>query len=1239
LLDDITGNYLPLGVLFLRDIPKFPGSGINAPDGWDWFCYGLVDLSRDQITALCPELKALAFLSESLYTRVTYKFVDTAVLCLRVYHILSDFCGSSAIAELRPRTKTHDQKRQKNLEIMLTALEFDPDLWKGNWIRRKYAILRAFGPSSSSDTISDSGAGIDRLLEANSVSETNQMIDMSPKDRLLQIYRSIDSPVLKCENLEPETEYLIQLAQSQDVAGLKTQLYSYQVTSVCKMLQVEMQPENTLLPYLVPMSSKVNGQMYYVNQTDCTFSQYPTFYTTPRGGILAEDMGLGKSLICLALTVLTRGQSSSRPEDIFYDNKELGEQHPLSLAECCVQSVLQNNISWRLYKDELPKACVNKLLASPGYYYSRSEHINRALKQAELNRSSINMRNSSRNSSHYSTQFESKKIWLSCSTLIICPRTLFDQWRYEIAKHLDTAVISTLYLTNSKFQTPDSQKLIEYDIVLISAPRFALEENDKESPFKQVLWKRLIIDEGHTMSSTKSRLSFLAKGLYAERRWAVTGTPTPGLTRMSTHSTEKHNQVSVQFSVKQELERLGSIIENFLMVEPWTSSKSMWHREIAKPFLSNQPRSDANVKRILGQLVIRHKETDVNSDIILPPLHLSTVFLEPSFSNKLAINLFVSVINVNAVTSEREDQDYLLNPTNRSDLKRLMSNLQIASFYWSGFSEKDLQSLHDIANVYIKKMDKVNKALAENDPNLPQILGTSKRLTKMSLEEQAVDRNLLLQAIDTVKVARYNKQWENISKSHEMCYYTDQLPITMLLKIQTDPTLLSLDSLKEKSKSMQPTRGYDMNRQCKYFRVGGTQLVNYKQKMGYYDNDIDLTVKLDIDQSSFTEGPSSETFANLLESGKPLSKFSDCKIKARKKKLMKKVKLANGNGKTKTKTKSTINTTTTTAGDSGIAGFIPAVSKFVDGVSSSPMMASSAAATPEQFSRPPSPFPLESNDVDAEACQLLGTASAKLSYLISRLIELTKTEKCIVFYEFDDIAFYIAEALDIIGIKYLIYANSVTPIQRSKYLAEFHVNNEFRVLLMNVRLAAHGLNVSTASRVFFVNPIWRNDIESQAIKRAHRIGQRLPVYVETLVLKGTMEETVVSYRHQQQTAAASTTNAATDKDTNQEEITENKLIQNFIANHPYTPIHPHESEVDWLFFSPESNKKVYPFKKNNNNASNHDDKITQRGTMSTNSTTTIRAPILKTSSSSVSTSKRPSSPATNTKVPKRVKFS
>jgi hypothetical protein len=46
-----------------------------------------------------------------------------------------------------------------------------------------------------------------------------------------------------------------------------------------------------------------------------------------------------------------------------------------------------------------------------------------------------------------------------------------------------------------------------------------------------------------------------------------------------------------------------------------------------------------------------------------------------------------------------------------------------------------------------------------------------------------------------------------------------------------------------------------------------------------------------------------------------------------------------------------------------------------------------------------------------------------------------------------------------------------------------------------------------------VNPVWTPSIEAQALKRAHRIGQTKPVYAETLILEGTLEEEMVKRRN------------------------------------------------------------------------------------------------------------------------------
>lgn len=42
-------------------------------------------------------------------------------------------------------------------------------------------------------------------------------------------------------------------------------------------------------------------------------------------------------------------------------------------------------------------------------------------------------------------------------------------------------------------------------------------------------------------------------------------------------------------------------------------------------------------------------------------------------------------------------------------------------------------------------------------------------------------------------------------------------------------------------------------------------------------------------------------------------------------------------------------------------------------------------------------------------------------------------------------------------------------------------------MLMSLREAAHGLDIASASRVFFVNPVWQPNVEAQAVKRCHRM--------------------------------------------------------------------------------------------------------------------------------------------------------
>lgn len=68
---------------------------------------------------------------------------------------------------------------------------------------------------------------------------------------------------------------------------------------------------------------------------------------------------------------------------------------------------------------------------------------------------------------------------------------------------------------------------------------------------------------------------------------------------------------------------------------------------------------------------------------------------------------------------------------------------------------------------------------------------------------------------------------------------------------------------------------------------------------------------------------------------------------------------------------------------------------------------------------------------------------------------------------------------------------------------------------MDISQAAFGLDMRSASRIYFVSPVLNPQVEAQAIGRARRISQQnqdTVISVETLVLKDSIEELIVARR-------------------------------------------------------------------------------------------------------------------------------
>jgi len=64
-------------------------------------------------------------------------------------------------------------------------------------------------------------------------------------------------------------------------------------------------------------------------------------------------------------------------------------------------------------------------------------------------------------------------------------------------------------------------------------------------------------------------------------------------------------------------------------------------------------------------------------------------------------------------------------------------------------------------------------------------------------------------------------------------------------------------------------------------------------------------------------------------------------------------------------------------------------------------------------------------------------------------------------------------------------------------------------MLISLKAGALGLNLTVANNVYLMDPWWQEGIESQAVDRVNRIGQKKPVHVYQMIADDTVEAKVL----------------------------------------------------------------------------------------------------------------------------------
>ncbi|ETL37523.1 hypothetical protein L916_10801, partial [Phytophthora nicotianae] len=414
------------------------------------------------------------------------------------------------------------------------------------------------------------------------------------------------------------------------VPGLNLVLYEHQRRGLKWMLRRET-PSLTCIPQPHPfiLSSESNSESATaIDLIEDRVVSHP--YETARdacGGMFCDEPGLGKTITMLALILRTKGQTT----------------------------------------DNTP--------VDYGGYTARP-----GLRSSGSRRRSVN----------------ADDLVSSGASLIVAPDPLVEHWKYQVGAHVAPGALRVFVDPGVEYKLPLNFDLAEYDVVITSftrlarewrlhRPTSALEARMPErygfegpqryadgtirgnvSSLLTVHWVRVIVDEGHKLGGqTPSDLMQLARLICAERRWVMTGTPTPNTLQSA------------------DLRYMYGLLV-FLRNRPYGNLDGQaWVKAIARPFERNEIVGFYRLQHLLSRIMMRHTKESIRE--ILPEPIRRTVFIDPTPSEYSQYNGVAAAVRANLVITNMDPKnpghqhpDSLLNPINRKEALRVVSNLRSA---------------------------------------------------------------------------------------------------------------------------------------------------------------------------------------------------------------------------------------------------------------------------------------------------------------------------------------------------------------------------------------------------------------------------------------------------------------------------------------------------------------------------------------------------------------------------------
>ncbi|KAL5003162.1 SNF2 family N-terminal domain-containing protein [Aspergillus recurvatus] len=188
----------------------------------------------------------------------------------------------------------------------------------------------------------------------------------------------------------------------------------------------------------------------------------------------------------------------------------------------------------------------------------------------------------------------------SKATLIISPVGVMSNWRNQIQEHTNPEQAPRVLIYHGPGKK-ESANLDQYDVVVTSYGALAMEykPDSKATPKNglfSLMWRRVVLDEGHTIRNPRSKGSSAACALRADSRWTLTGTP-----------------------IVNTLKDLYAQIR-FLGLTGGLEDLAIFNSVLIRPLMSDDPDSRLLLQALMSTICLRRRKDMSFVNLRLPPL-------------------------------------------------------------------------------------------------------------------------------------------------------------------------------------------------------------------------------------------------------------------------------------------------------------------------------------------------------------------------------------------------------------------------------------------------------------------------------------------------------------------------------------------------------------------------------------------------------------------------------------------